>query len=62
MIKLFRSKKAYNYPCRLSIISWQGHVESNHDPRFWRPHYKNLRDLKLNNFLAGVVVRSPNFG
>jgi len=18
---------------------WQGHVESNHDPRFWRPIY-----------------------
>jgi|GEM_PF-3075309 len=28
MIKLFRNKKAYNYPCRLSIISWQEFVDN----------------------------------
>ena len=21
------------------VLSWQGHVESNHDLRFWRPLY-----------------------
>ncbi len=44
----FVLKMSTTYRVRLTDLTWQGHVESNHDLRFWRPLYLPLYYAPLN--------------
>ena len=39
LLKLNMSKEYHIYSLMNIAYAWQGHVESNHDLRFWRPSY-----------------------